>query len=35
MENLVGAKFDAKPATLATIFDYMLFPDRYGVGSGI
>jgi hypothetical protein len=35
MENLVGAKFDAKPATLATVFDDMQFPDRYGVGRGI
>jgi hypothetical protein len=32
LEDLVGAKFDAKPATLAAVFDDMQFPNRYGVG---
>jgi len=35
LEDLVGAKFDAKPAPFATVFDDMQLPYRYGVGRGI
>jgi hypothetical protein len=35
LEDLVGAEFYAKPATLTTVFNDMQFPDRYGMGSGI
>jgi hypothetical protein len=31
-EDLVGAEFNTKAAALATVFDDMQFPNRYGMG---